>query len=455
MRLGRVEPAERAASTTSPSTTATSSTTTTAASSTATWASKSSCPHQSGKHSRDLIRHIADSSALPLRLCDCVLNPLTDVVFAITGQAVRRPTAPFTVTESVRRSAPPPQCPSEGICAPALSTCVRARVRASSPIARNIQRLHPRASPALVAAAVLPCLLLLHPRSQLQSEIRYLRRLAAVFACGVDQNLFGLASQTLPARLHHIAPVPGNRIANAPFISVVVAYFFPVSVFVAVTATPGRGAGPAFTVPVIVPPLGLFAAEATATCVAGALAAWPEARRRLLPPEQSGPRRSRPSPGSSPSIASIPAPYLASLNQRDNRCYCEQPESIGSGRSRLVLLSSGGGAAGSRTLRTAPRRRLCPIAADPSHPTPSVQTLPFFRAAWPAMVSPIFTSANVMLSPPPTIPSTPPAPLPLPAPLPRPSPPPAPLSTGPAPFAIDTMPRPPRRNDVCSSTPIT
>jgi hypothetical protein len=43
--------------------------------------------------------------------------------------------------------------------------------------------------------------------------------------------------------------------ANEPFASVVVAYFFPVNVFVAVTATPGSGTTPAFTVPVIVPPL--------------------------------------------------------------------------------------------------------------------------------------------------------------------------------------------------------
>jgi hypothetical protein len=43
--------------------------------------------------------------------------------------------------------------------------------------------------------------------------------------------------------------------ANEPFTSVVVAYFFPVKVFVAVTPTPGNGTTPAFTVPVIVPPL--------------------------------------------------------------------------------------------------------------------------------------------------------------------------------------------------------
>ncbi len=54
--------------------------------------------------------------------------------------------------------------------------------------------------------------------------------------------------------------------ANAPLTSVVVAYFFPVSVFVAVTPTPGSGTAPDFTVPVIVPPL----ASATA---AGAVVA--------------------------------------------------------------------------------------------------------------------------------------------------------------------------------------
>jgi hypothetical protein len=43
--------------------------------------------------------------------------------------------------------------------------------------------------------------------------------------------------------------------ANEPFTSVVVAYSFPVNVLVAVTPTPGSGTAPAFTVPVIVPPL--------------------------------------------------------------------------------------------------------------------------------------------------------------------------------------------------------
>jgi hypothetical protein len=50
-------------------------------------------------------------------------------------------------------------------------------------------------------------------------------------------------------------PFRGIAIANEPFTSVVVAYFFPVNVFVAVTLTPGSGIAPAFTVPVIVPPV--------------------------------------------------------------------------------------------------------------------------------------------------------------------------------------------------------
>jgi hypothetical protein len=52
----------------------------------------------------------------------------------------------------------------------------------------------------------------------------------------------------------------GTVIANAPFTSVVVAYFFPVSVLLAVTATPGKGTAPAFTVPEIVPPVASLAA---------------------------------------------------------------------------------------------------------------------------------------------------------------------------------------------------
>jgi hypothetical protein len=43
--------------------------------------------------------------------------------------------------------------------------------------------------------------------------------------------------------------------AKEPFTSVVVAYFFPVTVLVAVMPTPGSGTAPAFTVPVIFPPL--------------------------------------------------------------------------------------------------------------------------------------------------------------------------------------------------------
>jgi hypothetical protein len=53
--------------------------------------------------------------------------------------------------------------------------------------------------------------------------------------------------------------------ANEPFISVVVAYFFPVKVFVAVTLTPGNGTGPAFTVPAMVPPLASPGADAAVT----------------------------------------------------------------------------------------------------------------------------------------------------------------------------------------------
>src|SRR5437763_9182810 len=52
-----------------------------------------------------------------------------------------------------------------------------------------------------------------------------------------------------------------------PFTSVVVAYFFPVKVLLAVTATPGKGTAPAFTVPLMVPP---FASAAVAGAVAGA-----------------------------------------------------------------------------------------------------------------------------------------------------------------------------------------
>jgi hypothetical protein len=53
-------------------------------------------------------------------------------------------------------------------------------------------------------------------------------------------------------------------IVNEPFTSVVVAYFFPVKVFVAVTPTPGSGTAPAFTVPVIVPPLASIAGAGAA-----------------------------------------------------------------------------------------------------------------------------------------------------------------------------------------------
>jgi hypothetical protein len=56
----------------------------------------------------------------------------------------------------------------------------------------------------------------------------------------------------------------GTVIANAPFTSVVVAYFFPVSVLLAVTATPGNGTAPAFTVPEIAPPFASLAAGVVA-----------------------------------------------------------------------------------------------------------------------------------------------------------------------------------------------
>jgi hypothetical protein len=53
-------------------------------------------------------------------------------------------------------------------------------------------------------------------------------------------------------------------IVNEPFTSVVVAYFFPVKVFVAVTPTPGSGIAPAFTVPEIVPPVASIAGTGVA-----------------------------------------------------------------------------------------------------------------------------------------------------------------------------------------------
>src|ERR1700733_9691095 len=49
-----------------------------------------------------------------------------------------------------------------------------------------------------------------------------------------------------------------------PSASVVVAYFLPVSVLVAVTATPGSGTPPAFTVPLMLPPCGAAGAVGVA-----------------------------------------------------------------------------------------------------------------------------------------------------------------------------------------------
>jgi hypothetical protein len=92
MRLRRIEPSK----------TATSATTATAAAthyrhlaatsgSTSPRAAKSAAAHHAAQHSHNDIRHIARSSTLPLRLCDCILNSLPNVVLAITRQPIRLP----------------------------------------------------------------------------------------------------------------------------------------------------------------------------------------------------------------------------------------------------------------------------------------------------------------------------------------------------------------------------
>src|ERR1039458_741472 len=58
-----------------------------------------------------------------------------------------------------------------------------------------------------------------------------------------------------------------------PSMSVVVAYFFPVRVVVAVTATPGNGTPLAFTVPRMVPPCASTGAAGAAAVAAGAAVA--------------------------------------------------------------------------------------------------------------------------------------------------------------------------------------
>lgn len=56
---------------------------------------------------------------------------------------------------------------------------------------------------------------------------------------------------------------------NAPVMSVVVVYFLPVRVLVAVTLTPGKGVPPAFTLPRMVPPVMVPAVVAPVASAAG------------------------------------------------------------------------------------------------------------------------------------------------------------------------------------------
>ncbi len=91
--------------------------------------------------------------------------------------------------------------------------------------------------------------------------------------------------------------------------SVVVAYFLPVSVLVAVTATPGSGTCPDFTVPRIVPPSTTDGVATTAGVAAGV--AW------------AGEATGAPSCASAPAVTTTP-----SANNGINRVKSTSPQAL-------------------------------------------------------------------------------------------------------------------------------
>jgi hypothetical protein len=88
MRLRRIE-SSKATTTTRTTATATAATAwSSSAWSSFTGAAKSASAHHAAQHAHHYIRHIACSSTLSLRLRDCILYSLPDVVLAISGQAI-------------------------------------------------------------------------------------------------------------------------------------------------------------------------------------------------------------------------------------------------------------------------------------------------------------------------------------------------------------------------------
>src|ERR1700677_2051933 len=208
MRLRRIE--------SSKATTATSSTTT-SATITAT-AAETTCPtagtteptttHHSAKTSRHAIPHVPYRPALPLRLRHHILNPLPNIILAIPRQPIRLTHLPIHGHGIVRRRIPTQaaECRHLRSHIPPPRTRIGQVAAISSGHTQCLQPPSRRCSARSCHRDLLR-LLLLHPRSQLHTELRHLLRLAPIRSRGVDQNLFGLRCKRRQLRPHHIPAI--------------------------------------------------------------------------------------------------------------------------------------------------------------------------------------------------------------------------------------------------------
>ncbi len=207
MRLRRIEPTKSTSPAASPTTTASS-----APRAAATGSAESSTTNQSTKHPRNIVCDIAHCATLELSVCNRVLYSLPDVILANFASPFVCPIAPLTVTESARSGSAPPRPASEGsLRSGVVGARIRACIRGIQPIARHVQRLHASRNPCACRCRCLSRLLLLRSRGQLQSKLRDLLWLAAVLACGVDQNFLRVCRKRRQLCLHHITPITRNR----------------------------------------------------------------------------------------------------------------------------------------------------------------------------------------------------------------------------------------------------
>jgi hypothetical protein len=211
MRLRRIEASKSASAAPTSSTASSTKSTTTRSSAESTRPST----HHSAEHPHHCVRYVCRRSTLTLRLCNCILHPLPNVIFVEVRQPIGLSYLPaYRYRFSRRRVA------TQSRQSRHLRACVRrayTRIGRRRSITSHAQRLRPTPQSTRQTRSrgafgpSLLRLLLSRPRSQLQSKLRYLLRLAAILSSGINQYLFRLRRKRRQLRPHDIPSIARNR----------------------------------------------------------------------------------------------------------------------------------------------------------------------------------------------------------------------------------------------------